>query len=117
MKGDRNTSYFYHYASQRKARNCISSLTDPLGQVLEVGMELEDYVVSFYDCLFSYDMCQVYYESLFVDALFRTLSESDIVILSSPFTQKEVEFALKDICPKKAPILMDTMLCFIGILE
>lgn len=101
--GDRNTKYFHHKASQRKARNWIRGLYDKDGVWREDMQEVEDVTVDFYKNLF--DSCNPSSDNIrkVLDHVPHCITEDDNAALMAPFSKEEIFSALQQMHPCKAP--------------
>lgn len=99
--GDKNTKYFHHKANQRNRRNAINQIKDSEGRWVRSQRCIEEVAEDYFTNLFSVgnthmveDVCS---------HIRRTLSGDNVSLLSSPFTREEVERAVKQLGPLKAP--------------
>ena len=99
--GDKNTSYFHNRASQRFRQNNISELKDPHGILTSGNEEVSEMIVGYYNQLFTssnlYDFEEV------VQSTKRVVTEDMNSSLIRNFSKEEVEIALKQMAPLKAP--------------
>ena len=101
VSGDSNTKYFHNRASQRFRRNSISELRDPNGVLFSGEENALAMIVDFYSKLFSsLNPCDM--ESV-VQHTKRVVSADMNDSLVEAFTKEEVEIALKQMTPLKAP--------------
>ena len=101
VSGDSNTKYFHNRASQRFRRNSISELRDPNGVLFSGEENASAMIVDFYSKLFSSsNPCDM--ESV-VQHTKRVVSADMNDSLVEAFTKEEVEIALKQMAPLKAP--------------
>jgi hypothetical protein len=53
--GDRNTSFFHHFASERKKRNLIKRLVNDNGDIIEGNIDLATFISGYFGDLFTSD--------------------------------------------------------------
>lgn len=100
-EGDRNTEFFQAKARARGRVNRIKSLIDEDGRILTEQEDLERLACQFYQDLFSAQHeLQPELVCKFVD---RRLTPEMAQELMKPFTEQEVEQALFQMAPSKAP--------------
>jgi hypothetical protein len=93
-EGDRNTAFFHARASARKHANKISSLRREDGSKCESPEEIKGMVKDFYETLFSSQPCDS------MDAVLDANSD-----FCKPYSDEEIETALFQMGPTKAPRL------------
>ena len=100
-QGDRNTKYFHGRATQRQRRNHISRLSDGDGGWLETNEEIAGMMIEYYTTLFS---------TSHPSNLNKAVAEIPSVVtvemnhnLIREFRAEEVESAIKQMAPSKAP--------------
>ena len=101
FSGDSNTKYFHNRASQRFHRNLISKLRDSHGTLFSGEENVSAMIVDFYTKIFS---------SLNLSGLESVIQHTKGVVsadmnasLIEDFTSLEVEAALRQMAPLKAP--------------
>ena len=101
VSGDKNTSYFHNRASQRFRRNNISELRDRQGRLTSGNDEVSRMIVEYYNKLFTssnpHDIEEVVQFTKWV------VTEDMNSCLIRNFSKDEVEIALKQMAPLKAP--------------
>ena len=101
VSGDKNTSYFHNRVSQCFRRNNISELRDPQGRLTSGNDEVSGMIVEYYNKLFTssnpHDIEEV------VQFTKRVVTEDMNSCLIRNFSKDEVEIALKQMAPLKAP--------------
>jgi ribonuclease HI len=100
-EGDRNTEFFQSKARARGRTNSIRSLTDSNGQVVTKQEDLERLACAFYQNLFTAQ--QDVDPALICQYVPRRVTEEMITELDREFTEEEVERALFQMKPGKAP--------------
>ena len=101
VSGDKNTSCFHNRASQRFRRNNISKLRDPQGILTLGNEELSEMIVGYYNQLFTSSNPHDFEEV--VQFTKRVVTEDMNRSLIRNFSKEEVEIALKQMAPLKAP--------------
>jgi len=100
-EGDRNTGFFQAKAGARGRTNRIKSLNDSDGNVVTEQEDLERLASNFYQNLFQ---AQEQLEpELICQHIPRKFTPSMTAMLEEPFTEQEVEKALFQMAPNKAP--------------
>ena len=99
--GDRNTKFFHSKASQWRRRNYITKLYDSTGRWCTSQSQVNDTILGFYRDLFT----TVNPENLedVVEVIPQVVTESMNDTLTRAFTIHEVEVAVKEMAPLKAP--------------
>lgn len=99
--GDQNTQYFQNRASHRKRKNTVKALQREYGTKCMVDDEMREMAATFYEKLFTSDGST---------GAARLLQNIDVVVteemnatLIAPFSDKEIETALFQMGPMKAP--------------
>lgn len=98
-----NTTYFHHHASHRQHRNHISFIMDDARVKHETHQEIAKAACDSFQTLFTADQHGVDFNSIFGDATFLQLKDTDYLWMSRTFTEEEVRVALKSMHPTKAP--------------
>jgi hypothetical protein len=101
QNGDRNTTFFHHFASARRNRNLIKQLKDPTGNFVEGIDQLNPIILDYFSNLFSTDMNVV--EPDFLEKVVPKVTEDMNEKLISPFTAEDVKKAGFSIGDLKAP--------------
>ena len=98
---DRNTSYFHSKASHRYRRNRISDLRNNANVWCSEVSQIKEIAVEYYNSLFTSsnpsDMNEI------LDAIRPSVSADMNIQLSKPFSREEVDTAIKEMDPIKAP--------------
>nr|XP_023920446.1 uncharacterized protein LOC112031976 [Quercus suber] len=101
MSSDKNSSYFHNRASQRFRRNSITEIKDSLGRKASGDKEVSVLFLDYFKHLFTtsnlHDIEEVVQHSK------KVVSEEMNNCLISNFSKDEVEIALKQMAPLKAP--------------
>ena len=101
ISGDKNSSYFHNRASQRFKRNSITGLKDSQGRMASGDEEVSVMIVEYYNQLFTtsnpHDIGEV------VQFTKQVVSDDMNNYLIRNFSKDEVEIALKQMAPLKAP--------------
>ena len=101
VSGDKNTSYFHNRVSHCFRQNNISELRDPQGRLTSGNDEVSGMIVEYYNKLFTssnlHDIEEV------VQFTKRMVTEDMNSCLIKNFSKDEVEIALKQMAPLKAP--------------
>jgi hypothetical protein len=100
-EGDRNTSFFHARASARKRTNKISALVREDGSKCESQGEIKGMVHQFYEHLFSSEPCDSV--DAVLDSIPVKVSEEMNADLCKPYSDEEIEAALFQMGPTKAP--------------
>ena len=99
--GDRNTKFFHTKASQRRRRNYIQGLYDNNNRWCTQKQGIIDTVVDFYQSLFTSANSDSFDEVL--DEIPHLVTSDMNAQLTDTFSAVEVEAALKEMAPLKAP--------------
>lgn len=94
-EGDRNTKFFFRYASARRKANRIRRLRGEDGVMVEDGRELTNYVMSYFQDLFTSNGNTHFDELLHVVPLKVTGAMNEC--LTAEFTEMEIKAALDHI--------------------
>ncbi|KAA3454812.1 reverse transcriptase [Gossypium australe] len=101
MLGDKNSAYFHNWAVARRRANTISKLETEEGRALEEGAEIMTTATDFFKDLFtSRGLANA---SRVLDGIESKISFEDNEFLVSPFTTEDIQGALKEMGPTKAP--------------
>jgi hypothetical protein len=100
-EGDRNTAFFHAKASAQKRTNRINVLTREDGSKCEAQDEIKGMVHQFYETLFSSEPCESM--DAVLDAIPVKVSDDMNDDLYKPYTNEEIETALFQMGPTKAP--------------
>ena len=99
--GDQNTKFFHGSATQRKRRNFIKGLGDEDGTWHEDEDVFSGMLTTFYVDLFTSSNPHDLERAL--DGVQSVVTEEMRIDLARPYTVEEVEFAIKEMAPLKAP--------------
>ena len=99
--GDKNTRFFHSKASQRRRRNYITRLHDGNGNWCTNQQQIRDTIVDFYTNLFTSNIPDHLEEV--IDVIPKVVTAEMNASLTSEFIALEVEVALKQMAPLKAP--------------
>ena len=99
--GDRNTKYFHSRATQRRRRNHIHSLRDNSGIVHDTTEDMASLLTNYYESLFTSAQPEQIDEV--VAKVSRVVNKEMNRALIREFTAPEVELAIKQMAPTKAP--------------
>ena len=99
--GDRNTKYFHSKASERKKKNTITRLLDDIGVWRESTLGVAEVAVSYFEKLYTTSHPDRIQEV--TDTMESNVSIEMNQDLIKQFTKEEVEVALKQMHPTKAP--------------
>jgi hypothetical protein len=100
-EGDRNTKYFHSFASQRKRKNFIKELRREDGSVVEEGEDLSNYILSYFQGLFTLVHGNRMNELL--NVVEARVTDPMNEALMAEFSEMEVKVALDSIGDLKAP--------------
>ena len=99
--GDQNTKYFHSRATHRKRRNSLVGLRDDTGGLITDIHKIGDQFVRYYEDLFQAAPLEE------VEHMLNGINPSVTVEMNAklirPYTEQEVEVALKQMAPLKAP--------------
>lgn len=98
-EGDKNTKYFHALASNRKRKNCITSLTTN-GLIIDDPAGIQSEAVNFFKKIFHEDYST---RPIFEGLNFRTLSSDQAASLIAPFSRDEIDAAVDSCNSRKAP--------------
>ena len=99
--GDKNTKFFHSKASQRRRRNYIIRLHDAGSNWCTNQQQINDTIVNFYTDLFTSNRPDHLEEV--IDVILEVVIAEMNASLTAEFTALEVELALKQMAPLKAP--------------
>ena len=99
--GDHNTKYFHSKASGRKKKNTITRLLDDMGVWRETTLGVAEVAVSYFEKLYTTSHLDRIQEV--TDAMESKVSVEMNQDLIKQFTKEEVDVALKQMHPTKAP--------------
>ena len=99
--GDKNTSYFHNRASHKFRKNTISEIKDAAGVMQRGDVKIAAVLVDYYQQLFS-TVGPNGIEDV-VQLTGRCVTEDMTSALTADFSKIEVEVALKQMAPLKAP--------------
>ena len=101
QSGDRNTRFFHCQATQRRRRNSIQQLRDNDGVWRSSEAKIEQLLVSYYLDLFTTSSSGDFEEV--IDGVKQVVTCEMNDMLVAEFTASEIEHALKQMAPLKAP--------------
>ena len=101
FNGDKNTRFFHSKASQRRRKIYITKLYDADGRWCSRQDQICDTIVNFYKTLFTSEEPNNFEEV--IDTIPHVVTIEMNVKLEADFTIEEVEIALKQMAPLKAP--------------
>jgi hypothetical protein len=101
QSGDHNTKYFHCQATNRRRRNHIYGIRDQAGVWQSQDEAVENIIVGYYRDLFTTSHLGDFDEIL--RGVDRVVTNEMNLQLDSEFTEGEVEYALKQMGPLKAP--------------
>jgi hypothetical protein len=99
--GDKNTKYFHACATQRRRRNLIQKIQDMQGREMEFGEGVERAFVDYFTNLFQSDHTENIERCLQGLETKVTHEMNDALLMA--FTVEEVQRALRQMAPMKAP--------------
>ena len=100
-EGDQNTRYFHGKASQRYRKNCIKRLRNKNGEWVDGEDQIAQLFIDYYSELFTTSNPSHLAEVL--ENIPQVVSDSMNADLVKPFVKQEVDVALKQMAPLKAP--------------
>lgn len=101
MAGDQNTTYFHNRATHRKRKNTVKALLKEDGSRCVVDEDMREVAASFYEHLFTSDG-SVGAQAV-LDNIALAVSDDMNSKLTAPITDEEIEAALFQMGPTKAP--------------
>ncbi|KAH9663932.1 reverse transcriptase domain-containing protein [Citrus sinensis] len=102
-EGDRNTKVFHAKASARKKKNRISGLEDENGKWIEEDDKVEQLICDYFTHIFTTTNPSQSQLHAALETVPAKLTEDMRKFMDQPFTTEEVEGALAQMCPTKAP--------------
>lgn len=100
-QGDKNTKYFHGVATQRKRKNFIKGVRDSDGQWQIEEEVLSGVFVDFYTKLFSSsDVTEI---DQVLEGVQKVVTDDMTAELQKPYSKEEVDVAIKQMAPSKAP--------------
>ncbi|XP_057453964.1 uncharacterized protein LOC130745626 [Lotus japonicus] len=105
QKGDKNTSFFHQKASQRRKRNMIELIKDDRGREFEDDRDISNVLMDYFMQLFATSHPSGIEEA--TNLVSGRITQAHLAVLSDPFTKEEVEAALFQMHPTKAPGIDD----------
>ncbi|OMO55536.1 hypothetical protein COLO4_35936 [Corchorus olitorius] len=105
IQGERNTKFFHLTTKKRRARNIITSIKRPDGQITEDAKEIEEtFLGKFKEIYCAQDNVDIVQMRAFLQGLgFPKITEKNLAQLNAPFRQEEVKKAIFQMNPFKAP--------------
>ena len=100
-QGDRNTKFFHSRASQRRKKNSISGIWDEYGNWCDTNESIAAAAISYFETLFTTSHPSRILKV--TDTIPTRVTDEMNQKLISTFTRDEVEAALKQMHPTKAP--------------
>ncbi|WZZ00931.1 hypothetical protein YC2023_073259 [Brassica napus] len=101
--GDRNTRYFHAVTKARRTRNTISSIQDEHGVIRKGHKEVAEVATTYFQNLFSSEEINLnLYNEVFLGFTPRVTQDMNDD-LTKPITEEEVQAALFDMGPHRAP--------------
>ena len=101
QKGDQNTKFFHSRASQRHKRNRIEELKNEAGMACTDEEEISKILIGYYQNLFTLASASSVEEVLM--AVPTIITDEQNAMLAIEFVKAEVEEALQQMAPLKAP--------------
>ena len=99
--GDHNMKFFHSRASQRRRQNYITKIHDNSSRLCTRPSQVIDIITNFYQDLFTTGGPSCFDEV--IDTIPRVVSPKMNATLSANFTINEVEVAMRQMAPLKAP--------------
>lgn len=99
--GDKNIRFFHNKASQQRQRDYITKLYNADGRWCSRQAQINDIIVNFYESLFTTEEPNKFEEV--IDTISHVVTNEMNEKLEVEFTLEEVEVALKQMAPLKAP--------------
>ena len=99
--GDNNTRFFHNKASQRFRRNRIVGLLDESNLWCTDRAQVENIILAFYSSLFT--STRPAEDHAILEVIQLVVNEDMNISLTREFTRQEVDLALKEMAPLKAP--------------
>uniref|UniRef100_A0A803PJY6 Reverse transcriptase domain-containing protein n=1 Tax=Cannabis sativa TaxID=3483 RepID=A0A803PJY6_CANSA len=101
--GDKNTRYFHHFASSRRAKNKITALTCPDGSIVTDSEALVRMIEHHFEQLFTSRNPEQEIINNVLSGLTNCLSEAEFNSLSLPYNDSEIKRAAFQLASDKAP--------------
>ncbi|GMI95677.1 hypothetical protein HRI_003237000 [Hibiscus trionum] len=98
--GDRNTAFFYNWASARKRKNVIRSLIANDGSTVSDDVEMENLATEHFKGVFTASI--VSDQDFVIDKVSPTISASMNSALTMAYSREEIYSVVKDMAPLKA---------------
>ncbi|KAA3455898.1 reverse transcriptase [Gossypium australe] len=98
--GDKNSAFFHKYASARRRINMITKLETEEGMEVTSDVEVSDTATRYFQELFTSNGVG---DSHILDGIDASISAVANVVLQSPYSVDEIQKALKEMGPTKAP--------------
>ena len=98
VEGDKSSRYFHSRATQRHRRNRILGIQDSLGEWVNHSDSIAEVFTKFYQHLFKSSN-----PSMGLNSMMKVVTDDMNAHLSQEFMECEVEVALKQMAPLKAP--------------
>lgn len=99
--GDKNTAFFHKQATQKRQRNLIRKMKNEDGMEIEDLKEMELIARSYFNQLFSGGRPGNFEHVL--SGVHRCISNEDNSMLKESYTKEEIQQALSELGPTKAP--------------
>lgn len=99
--GDRNTRFIHQKASQRRKRNLIEVIKDDGGHEFEDDVDISRVLSDYFKVLFTSSSPSGIDEA--TNLVVGRVSQQHLIVLNDPFTREEIEEALFQMHPTKAP--------------
>ncbi|KAL9659132.1 hypothetical protein QQ045_018677 [Rhodiola kirilowii] len=103
-EGDRNTTFFHQKASQRRRRNHLDRIKNQEGDFCETQAEISSVITNYYHDIFlsQVDISGERWNQEF-EFIPKLVTREMNEMLTAPFTEGEVKWALFQMHPTKAP--------------
>lgn len=98
--GDKNTTFFHAYASERKKRNTIQKLRKEDGSWVEKAEQLKEYISNYFFSLFTSTAGQD--NDIILQSVQPRVTDQMNELLCAEYTEEEVKAALNNIDDLKA---------------
>lgn len=102
-QGDRNTKYFHAYATTRKNKNLIQGLEDENGQWMVKETEKARIIGRYFSDLFTSTFPSDDKLKEVVNSVEEGVSDETRIMLAEPYTKEDIEKAVFNMHPTKAP--------------
>ncbi|KAL6194667.1 hypothetical protein ACLB2K_035748 [Fragaria x ananassa] len=100
-EGDQNTKFFHGYAKARGRRNRVGRIMNAAGEWQETSEGIKEAFISYFQNIFASQGCN--HMELVLDAIPQKISDAMNNRLCQPYGRGEIEQALKQMAPDKAP--------------